>query len=73
MSLRRAAILAAAGGRRASERPVGTPATVLSEASRWRVSSVVSVESGISFQLVKLPNTVGWTAPMQKSIQNVFL
>ena len=34
---------------------------------------VVSVDSGISFQLVKLPNTVGWTAPMQKSIQSVFL
>ena len=37
------------------------------------MSSVVSVGSGISFQLVKLPNTVGWTATMQKSIQSVFL
>ena len=37
------------------------------------MSSVVSVGSGISFQLVKLPNTVSWTVPMQKSIQSVFL
>ena len=37
------------------------------------MSSVFSVGSGISFQLVKLPNIVGWTAPMQKSIQSVFL
>ena len=35
------------------------------------MSSVVSVDSGISFQLIKLPNTVGWTAPIQKSIQSV--
>ena len=37
------------------------------------MSSIVSVDSGISFQLVKLPNIVGWTAHMQKSIQSVFL
>ena len=37
------------------------------------MSSVVFVDSGIRFQLVKLPNIVGWTAHMQKSIQSVSL
>ena len=46
---------------------------VVSEPIPWRVSSVVSVCSGISFQLVKLPITVGSTAPLQKSIQSLFL
>ena len=36
------------------------------------MSSVVSVGSGISLQLVKLPITVGWIAPTQKLIQSVF-